>query len=330
MNINKIPIDVVYTWVDRADPKWVKKYHDTVKTEPHYNRYGNFGELFFSIQTVRKFAPFVRNIYVVTDDQIPTEFDPEKWKIKIIDHSTILGKECCRPTFKSNSIEAYLYKIPNLSDYFWYFNDDTCLGKKINKEQLFTINRLGFNVGIVDFYQKNIDVLSNKKYLKRWRYAIYNAHLAMYNKFHHIYNYSFTHQATMLSKQACHLTWELFKPELSKSVSTAVRNPAKDTIHFILLSQLVAIEKGFLKPRVNIPFKLRNLDVKTIENAKSSFKTMLIHKPHFMCFNNLTPILKPSLENSAPNISNHSNLPNISKNYHKNTNISNLLPHPPY
>jgi len=283
-------IDVVYTWVDMTDPVWLAKYLAIVPAEemPHYNRFGNFGELCFSVRTVRKFAPFVRNIFIVTDNQIPREFSKDDWEkygITIVSHDDIFGPECCRPTFKSNSIEAYLHKIDGLSEIFWYFNDDTFLANHISKKMLDYRN-------VIDFFPKKISVSKKTPKIEGWRWGIYNARKLIEHKFGKSgksTNLSFTHQATLMRKKACRLTWKLFKPELSKSVSYPLRKPYQDTVHFVLLSQLVAIEKGYFKARTRIPFKMMSLNVNTEENAKKNFDLIRQRKPHFACVNNLTP-----------------------------------------
>jgi len=113
-------IDAVYTWVNgRTDINWLETYKNTAKKfgvndTPHYNRYGNFGELEFSIKTLRHFAPFIRNIYVVTDNQIP-EIDLQLYNVKVVNHREIFDKHAHYPTFNSNVIESYLHRIPGLS-----------------------------------------------------------------------------------------------------------------------------------------------------------------------------------------------------------------------
>lgn len=59
--------------------------------------------------SLKKFAPWIRNIFIITDDQVPNlnNFD----NIVIIDHKEIINKEYL-PTFNSHVIEAHLHKIP--------------------------------------------------------------------------------------------------------------------------------------------------------------------------------------------------------------------------
>ena len=96
-------------------------------------------EIVFCVSSILKYAPFVRKIFIVTDNQVPNFKKIEriipKNKIKIIDHKEIFeGLEDHLPTFNIRSIDAVLHRIKGLSEKYIYFNDDMFLIKetKIN------------------------------------------------------------------------------------------------------------------------------------------------------------------------------------------------------
>lgn len=129
-------VDVVYTWVDNTDNQWQEKYKYYKNQDKQNNigafatdiaRFSNHNELYYSIKSVKKFLPWVRNIYIVTDEQIPLWLH-EFSDIFLINHSDIIDKKYL-PTFNSHVIESFLYKIPNLSENFIYFNDDVFVAK---------------------------------------------------------------------------------------------------------------------------------------------------------------------------------------------------------
>ncbi|RYZ85268.1 MAG: hypothetical protein EOP06_16565, partial [Proteobacteria bacterium] len=73
----KFPIDVVYTWVNDQDDKWLE-LKDRYKGVPtgsgrahHDERFKNRDELKFSLRSIDMFAPFVRKVYIVTNGQVP-------------------------------------------------------------------------------------------------------------------------------------------------------------------------------------------------------------------------------------------------------------------
>jgi hypothetical protein len=134
-------IDVVYTWVDSSDPRWILKkriFTGNEKGDSADNslRYLSRDELRFSIRSVVKNAPWVRRIYVVTDEQKPSWLK-ESDKLKIVDHREIFPDPSVLPVFNSHAIESCLHRIPELSESFLYFNDDVFLGKPVTPEHFF-------------------------------------------------------------------------------------------------------------------------------------------------------------------------------------------------
>lgn len=145
-------IDAVITWVDGSEKKWQEKFNNFSsikinfdKKEVASKRYNSIGEINFAIRSIIKFAPFVNTIYLVTDDQIPLEFNQLKSHaldnniaLVIIDHKIIFeGYEHHLPSFNSCSIGCMLHRIPNLANNFIIFNDDTLLIRETKIEDFF-------------------------------------------------------------------------------------------------------------------------------------------------------------------------------------------------
>jgi tetratricopeptide (TPR) repeat protein len=143
------PVDVVYTWVDGRDPVWLEKFQRYSGIDPwahqddsqNWRRYEHFEEIYLSLQTLDRYFPEARNIFIVTDQQ---RFDlsplPEtvQRKIRFVFHSEIIpADEVALPTFVSDVIEAFLDRIPDLSETFLYFNDDVFLGRPLRASDLF-------------------------------------------------------------------------------------------------------------------------------------------------------------------------------------------------
>jgi len=142
-NINlEHPIDAVILWVNGNDPlhqekmkPFLSKDHE-FKDKNFRTRFDQVEEIEYAIKSIIKFAPFVRKIFLVTDNQTPDflkkQVRGEKLeKVEIVDHTVIFkGFEGFLPTFNCLPIETMLTKIPNLSEHFVYFNDDTFLIKE--------------------------------------------------------------------------------------------------------------------------------------------------------------------------------------------------------
>ncbi|MEX2410905.1 MAG: hypothetical protein WD607_05935 [Candidatus Paceibacterota bacterium] len=144
-------IDAVITWIDANDPEYRNKRMQVIQdssisrneiiTGRDKTRFVDNGELEYCIHSIIKFAPWIRTIYLVTDNQCP-DFITEEFKIKhrihLIDHSTIFESfESVLPTFNSRTIESVLWRIPGLASRFIYFNDDFVLTDFVKPDDFF-------------------------------------------------------------------------------------------------------------------------------------------------------------------------------------------------
>lgn len=145
--------DVVIAWVDGDDPvhKQKKTQYLTGKGETSFDdiagamRYRSTGEIYYCVASVLRYAPWVRKIFIVTDNQNPhveefvsRNFPDNTIPIEIVDHTVLFrGHEQYLPTFNSISIETMLWRIPGLSDRFLYFNDDVFLASPATEDMWF-------------------------------------------------------------------------------------------------------------------------------------------------------------------------------------------------
>lgn len=124
-----IEVDLVYLWVDGTDPKWQEKKRiftgklNDNSEENNKGRYISNDELKYSLRSVEKHAPWIRKIFIVTDNQKPEWLNTSHPKIQVVDHQEIIPAEIL-PCFNSSVIEYFLYKIPGLADRFLFSNDD--------------------------------------------------------------------------------------------------------------------------------------------------------------------------------------------------------------
>lgn len=124
-------IDLVYLWCDGSDGAYQQKVRAaqeqlklSLSAREYNGRSSDHDELRYSLRSVEQFAPWVHHIYIVTDNQIPDWLDVNHPKITIVNHKDIIPEKYL-PTFNSNVIDAFIHKIPGLSEYFLYANDDT-------------------------------------------------------------------------------------------------------------------------------------------------------------------------------------------------------------
>lgn len=161
------PIDVVYTWVNGSDENFIRSIsayltnlNDT-SSSSSLNRYQDNNELKYSLRSLEIYAPWIRNVYLVTNGQVPVWLNLSNPKIHLVTHEEIFPNRSHLPTFSSPAIEVHIHRIRGLSKRFIYFNDDVLLTAPVSPN---------------DFY-------SNERGIKlrvTWRFPPYSPDLEMY------------------------------------------------------------------------------------------------------------------------------------------------------
>jgi hypothetical protein len=144
----RFPIDVVYTWVDGGDPAWQARKAAAQGSNgwlaaanaqaANNSRFVSREELRYSLRSLYAYAPWVRRIFLVTDDQVPGWLDTAHEQVTVVSHRDLFGETGTLPTFNSQAIESRLHRIPGLAEHFLYLNDDVFFGRPITPEMFFT------------------------------------------------------------------------------------------------------------------------------------------------------------------------------------------------
>lgn len=150
---DELPIDAVITWVDGADPHHKAKLSAYLASiggsrprSASPSRFHDSNEIEYCVVSLLRFAPWIRTIYIVTDQQVPDIVKALKGtayesKVKVVDHTVIFaGYEDCLPTFNSSTILSVLWRIPGLAERFLFLNDDFALIRPVQPEDFFRNN----------------------------------------------------------------------------------------------------------------------------------------------------------------------------------------------
>jgi len=133
-----VSIDAVYTWANFLDPKWREAYDHFAALDPAKRarrdpanagviRHTDNGELRYSLRSLERYAPFVRRIHLVIDGSPPEWLDTGGSDVHVLSSREIFPDDFPLPVFSSDLIEAFLWRIPDLSEQYVYFNDDMLL-----------------------------------------------------------------------------------------------------------------------------------------------------------------------------------------------------------
>lgn len=147
---NPFPIDAVITWVDGADVNHKAKLENYLCSigsarprSANPARFSSVGEIEYCVVSLLRFAPWIRTIFIVADQQQPDFIAKLKGtvyesRVKIVDHRVIFaGYEQHLPTFNSMSISSMLWRIPGIAERFLFLNDDFALIRPVERSAFF-------------------------------------------------------------------------------------------------------------------------------------------------------------------------------------------------
>ena len=132
-------IDIVIYWVDGSDEKWLSKkasYQPARNTDMAPGRYRDTETLRYLFRGIEKNMPWVRNVFFISDEQIPSWLNTDAPKLKIVDHKDYIPSEYL-PVFSSHPIELNFHRIKELSEQFIVMNDDFLVVNETKPEDFF-------------------------------------------------------------------------------------------------------------------------------------------------------------------------------------------------
>ena len=121
------PIDLVYLWYAKKDPPpGVEKC-----------RASDNGELYWSLKSVDRFAPWFRKIFVLVNDgtEIPDWLSSHP-RVVVLEHHQFI-EPWALPLYNTAAIEMWLDRVPGLSERFVYGNDDYFFGRAVSPQDFF-------------------------------------------------------------------------------------------------------------------------------------------------------------------------------------------------
>ena len=291
-------IDLVYLWVDGNDPElkqkrlyWQNQYG--AKVDPQATdkcRFIDNQELKYSLRSVEKYAPWINNIFIVTDNQIPEWLNTNNEKIHIIDHKDIMPTEAL-PTFNASAIETCICNIKNLSEYFLFANDDMFFADYTEPSFFFTEKGYPiFRVGTA-ITNKHLADCNYFRMLK-------NAYILIEKEFRYKLNYEPHHNIDAYRKSDFIECNKIFKNQIEKTTFSKFRSDT-DVQRVLYSAYSCARGKGKLKKisRLdwNLPFYKKVYKLITLNLKKDSayfgagdnriFKKIKQYKPNLICIN---------------------------------------------
>lgn len=263
-------IDFVITWVDGNDPEWIyefNKYTPDCKKKGidlQETRYRDNGLLKYLFRGLEKFTPWVNQVHFVTCGQKPEWLNISSNKIRLVNHSDYIPKECL-PVFSSHPIELFLHKIPNLSERFVYFNDDCYLTRPVSPDFFFLKDKVkdliafsALPVGFIEHIRLNNILAINNKFKKNefikknWMslFSMKNGKqllrtIPLAFLFKNFTGFCDHHFQSAFLKSSFEEAWDLFSDELTHTMSNKFRTDEDVNQYLIRYTQIL---NGHVKP----------------------------------------------------------------------------------
>ena len=303
------PIDFVVTWVDGSDQDWLSKKRvysgNELKGMNSLTGFRDWGTLKYWFRGVEKFAPWVNKVYLVTANQKPDWINLNNPKLVLVSHDDYMPKAAL-PVFNSNAIEALLYKIPNLSEQFVYFNDDMFLINPTSSSDFFykdkpkdiavfypikqqkngTAHFQVNNMDIINKYFSKKDILKNSTVLSR-KYGLDNLRTLSQLICKFIPGFFETHMPNSFLKSTFEEVWTREYDILLKTVYSKFRSDTNTNQWLFRDWQLAG---GNFSPRNNRKFG-KYMDL--TDNNEKVWEIMQRSKYKVLCINDVSVLNDP-------------------------------------
>ncbi len=300
-----LEVDLVYLWCDGSDPGFaarkaarMKEFNpDPIEDNVGAVRYIQHDELRYSLRSAFKNVPWIRHIFIVTDNQCP-EWLADHPKITIIDHKDIIPAELL-PTFSAIVIEMYLDRIPGLSEHFLFSNDDMFFNRPLGVSDFFDYDGTPIVWMSCEQEEKITEsvaesILRNDN-RKDWQKTVIRAWMLYRQKRGlKIPFYSPAHSIDAYTKTFFRETLDAY-PELKKINVAPFRTGDEITRVLFAYEMINTFECSVkFKKKVNFWARLRNrfspVEVVAVvrDNLKKLKRDIRIFHPKTFCFNNIT------------------------------------------
>ena len=299
-------IDAVFTWVDGNDIDWMSRKSNFLHDKPEklqnkkVNSKGRFfdnDELKYSLRSIYQFAPWINNIYIVTDNQTPKWLNIDHPQINIVDHKEIFDSKDL-PSYNSMAIEMNLHKINGLNNFFLSFNDDFFIGRMTSPGDFFQNGKPKLFSGKKRF---TLEQLSKRKSGNEYFHANNNARMLIYNKYNFFPDFNLRHGIKVLDKKTLNDLEKVFYRDFENTRGSNFRTK-KDVwpialYSFYLVAQglnepyyLAPLRKNLLRYNLNFLRKGRDytylpLTTCSLKKIKSKLNAIKKYKPLMFCIN---------------------------------------------
>ena len=290
--IAREPIDAVYTWVNGDDPQFqaaLKRYRPRTwgvrdGSPTALCRFRDNDELKYSLRSLDRFAPFIRNVYLVTNGQVPRWINQNHPRLRLVRHEEIFPSSAQLPTFNSPAIEMQLHRIPTLSSRFLYFNDDFFLGAPLSPGEL--LPESGVQCVLTDEPPSRAIVRGRSMFERRIKHTL----SLIENELGPIPRWtSLPHTPRLFDRERIEEVQNRFRDAIAET--SARRFRTADCLVWHLLYMNYVVLAPHLRTRTEVRRLTRNDDYMfvmlspSLETMREKLEDVKVQRPKYICFN---------------------------------------------
>jgi hypothetical protein len=289
------PIDAVYTWVNCNDLQWrndFEKYQSVSNLPSSINdaRFRDYDELFYSLLSLEKFAPWINKIFIIkkryqfpkVDGLSQSTRNKIIWVDEVDLCPTQISAAQFYPTFNSLAIEANLHRIPGLNEQFIYFNNDMFLGQFLQEHYFFHNTQARFAVCtkiIPQMIPKRIITGHDRHYFNAYQ-LFAREYISPKSLGYSLFQFPI-HQCTPVFKSTYQKMWNNFAIREQLLATSLSRFRTDENVHSIFLSCFINLyfKKAFLIQEEDNFFRMDD------HNLQRRLSIIIKDKPPRFCIN---------------------------------------------
>lgn len=298
-------------WVDASDPVWLARKNElqhklfgqinTVEANQSA-RFRDNGELRYAFRSLARFAPWIRKVHLVTDNQKPAWLNTDH--VNLVSHKDIFPAEVNLPVFSTRPIQFCIHRVPDLAEHFLLFEDDFILGRPVTVKDFFAAEGRPL-VWIAKRSTKRItSLLLKNKYDTTHDEAVARSHRLIRKKFGSSYSGTVRHFPKAMTKKTAEELWKLFPDVIANTLKSPFRSFDDGIMNTLYPLYLIASKKGNVR-KINGIAQVADILNRGILHIGGSlgddnidYKMQLIRffKPRTFCLNDAPKATEESIQ----------------------------------
>lgn len=275
-------IDYVMPYLDSSNEAWqklYKKYANENHQSDDENEKRFYTNMFFKFvfRGIEQYMPWINNIFLLVQDDSHVPKWINRNTVKIITHDQFIPKEYL-PTFNSCTIECFLHRIPGLSNFFIYGNDDMYVFDNVKQSQFFD-NGMPLNTLV-----KHSPIYDNSQYCHMMMQMTYTVHNLLNLNYNSTFYYSPRHIQNAFSKPILSSIFNKHTDIILNSISKFREN--KNLSQYFFTNYYMLSTNSIYKMKHQKDQILIDL-IQSFDKAVNLFKTE--NKYKLVCLNNNNP-----------------------------------------